>query len=150
MYGQDVNFHFQSDLTDVDFDRRVASFLVQTADHDNADTRQAPYDLIIAADGASSRVRDLLQHYDNSFKVYYPLIANVGYKTFQDLPPPPPGEEPVAGFQNHLPGEFLYSYRKDNTLGLAIRLASNGRASGMLSGERQAGRPIQPMFIYLA
>ncbi|KAK9841616.1 hypothetical protein WJX74_008736 [Apatococcus lobatus] len=103
-YPGQIRYHFDQQLEAVDFEEQQARF---SSTHGQQAGRHS-YDLLIGADGANSRVRELLQAADTRNQSSVMVRAKSTYKTFHDLPPLPEGSSFVDGYEQHKPGQHMY------------------------------------------
>ncbi|KAK9838849.1 hypothetical protein WJX74_004553 [Apatococcus lobatus] len=130
-YPGQIRYHFDHQLDAVDFAGQQASFV---GEH-KQQASQHGYDLLIGADGANSRTRELLQAIDSSFHTTLVSKANCTYKTFHELPSLPSTEHFYEGFEHHQPYQHMYTMmaRGKNPRIRSISMWKNsaGRMCGM-------------------
>ncbi|KAK9868057.1 hypothetical protein WJX84_006721 [Apatococcus fuscideae] len=103
-YPGQIHYHYSQQLDEVDFEGQQASF----TSFDGREPQKHSYDLLIGADGANSRVRELMQAADPRMRSTAISKAKSTYKTFHDLPPLPEGCHFSEGFEAHQPGQHMY------------------------------------------
>ncbi|KAF5831618.1 hypothetical protein DUNSADRAFT_12808 [Dunaliella salina] len=151
-YGSRITWHWGHALQHVDFDRRVATFsssdpaaaLSQgsTLQGSNADapatstTTSVSYELLIGADGAGSKVRQLMQGAVAGMKVDTKYFSSTTYKTYHGLSLRQGSEEPLPGFASHAPGQFIYNFNVKGMPTLVMWRQADNTASGMLTRAR--------------
>ncbi|KAK9808601.1 hypothetical protein WJX72_000365 [[Myrmecia] bisecta] len=132
LFPQHIKFVFGHALEDISLDQQTAIL------HDTATSgsRKVPYDLLIGADGASSRVRELLQRSVPGFKAKTRLVAKTGYKTFHGLRVPANAAEAngmaVGDMAAHEQGAFLYGLKSPDT-NSSLWKAQDGTISGIMT-----------------
>ncbi|KAK9808636.1 hypothetical protein WJX72_000965 [[Myrmecia] bisecta] len=140
LFPQHIQFLFGQKLADIDFQGQTAT-VTDAAGH----PRRVPYDLLIGADGASSRVRDLMEQHLPGFSATTRLVAKSGYKTVHGLPVPQTPADAnglqVADMAEHPPGVYLYGMRKPGAkVSATLWKAREGTISGIMTGEEEVPR----------
>ncbi|MEW5312152.1 MAG: hypothetical protein WDW38_003800 [Sanguina aurantia] len=97
-------------------------------------SKAVAFDLVVGADGGSSKLRSLMEGKVKEFFVQSPFSEVSGTKLLHDLPQPAAGREPVAGFSSHAPQEYLYQYSLPNCPRITLMRDSCGSIHGSISG----------------
>jgi 2-polyprenyl-6-methoxyphenol hydroxylase-like FAD-dependent oxidoreductase len=134
------------ELSDVDFESRTARFAVMgpgagsDSDGERPDAAAPPpgeveevqYDLIVGADGAGSRLRDLMTKKVPGFRARVEIDAATTYKTF--ILPGDAGAGAVPGLAADPPRKHLYVFGARGTAGPggAPRVVAYKRDDGMV------------------
>jgi hypothetical protein len=140
------------ELAGIDFDRRVARFTVRPpaayAANGNGSRALSPapmnggggapeeqdvaYDLIVGADGANSKMREIMEANVKGFKAHTLLNSDKTYKTF--LLPEAEGAAAVPGLASDPPRRHLYVWGQRGGGGKAPRVVLYKRGDGHLAG----------------
>ncbi|MEW5299490.1 MAG: hypothetical protein WDW36_002504 [Sanguina aurantia] len=146
LYAGNIAFHFDQQLTSVDFDGRSAVFgtppkkpSLTTEQQGESQTPAAgavEYDLLVGADGANSRTQALLKAQDPSLTVETRYESLSTYKAISGLAMDPGGPPLLPGFHLHKPSEYIYFHRTSGMPGLVFFIVEDGTVSAMVSGCR--------------
>ncbi|KAF5831619.1 hypothetical protein DUNSADRAFT_12810 [Dunaliella salina] len=147
-YGSRITWHWGHALQRVDLDQRVATFtsssdpaaaLSQGSTSSSADapatstTTAVSYELLIGADGAGSKLRQLMQNTVPGMSVDLLFHNRSTYKTYHGLSCEQGSLELVPGFLSHEHSRYLYTFNAKNMPTLVIWRQADGKASGMLT-----------------